>query len=182
MTALSYFKDSQFYSFEPSETSFNQLSSHAQNNVVLEQLAFGEKDSEQKLVHGESGDSTSYIASSDTEGESVSVTSIDNYCGKHKIENIDILKIDTEGYEYKILQGAKHMIAEGNIKVIQFEFGVPNNETFFLADFFELLEEKYDIYRILKHGIYKIQYKHYYEIITPTNFVAILKNDLNATN
>ena len=30
----------------------------------------------------------------------------DHFCKKYKIKSVDLLKIDTEGYEYYILKGA----------------------------------------------------------------------------
>ena len=44
---------------------------------------------------------------------------MDEYLDKNKIKYIDFLKIDTEGYEYKILKGLKKNIK--NIKLIMFE-------------------------------------------------------------
>lgn len=39
------------------------------------------------------------------------------------IEHIDYLKIDTEGYEYFVLQGAENLLRDNRISVIQMEYG-----------------------------------------------------------
>ena len=36
----------------------------------------------------------------------IDVITFDDFCKKYKIKSVDLLKIDTEGYEYYILKGA----------------------------------------------------------------------------
>ena len=49
------------------------------------------------------------------------MTTLDKYCELNSISSIDILKIDTQGYEDQVLQGAKNFIKDGLIKVIEVE-------------------------------------------------------------
>tara|TARA_B100001057_G_C22783976_1_gene924811 strand:+ start:904 stop:1596 length:693 start_codon:yes stop_codon:yes gene_type:complete len=49
----------------------------------------------------------------------VKTDTLDNYCEQNKIDNIDILKIDTEGSELEILEGAKNMLKKTNIVLIE---------------------------------------------------------------
>lgn len=44
--------------------------------------------------------------------------SIDDFCERNKIDHIDILKADIEGFEEKMLDGAKKMLDAGRIKKI----------------------------------------------------------------
>lgn len=44
-----------------------------------------------------------------------------DYMVENNITNIDFLKIDTEGYEFEVLQGFEDYL--NNIKIIQFEYG-----------------------------------------------------------
>jgi len=65
----------------------------------------------------------------------------DDYCATAKVQAIDLLKIDVEGSENEVLAGFETMIADGRIKVIQFEYGMANIYTrFLLRDYYELLE------------------------------------------
>ena len=99
---------------------------------------------------------------------------LDEFCSDHKIEHIHFLKMDVEGNELNILNGAKRMIENDSIDFIQFEFGGCNidSRTFF-QDFFYLLKERYRIYRILKNGLYPIDsYSEKYEIFITTNYLA----------
>ena len=51
----------------------------------------------------------------------VETNTIDNFCKINDIKHIDILKIDTEGYEEKVISGAKRMLKNQKIDIIQIE-------------------------------------------------------------
>ena len=51
------------------------------------------------------------------------LSTLDLFCEREAIPNIDFLKIDTEGNELDVLEGAKKLLSGGKIKIIQFEFG-----------------------------------------------------------
>ena len=46
---------------------------------------------------------------------------MDSFCLDKKIENIDVLKIDTEGNELNVLKGAKRLLSENKINLIYTE-------------------------------------------------------------
>jgi len=54
--------------------------------------------------------------------EKIRADTIYEFCKRHKIECIDILKIDAEGTDDKVLIGAKHLLASGLISYIICEF------------------------------------------------------------
>lgn len=49
---------------------------------------------------------------------------LDTYCEKQNINNIDFLKMDVEGAEYYVLEGAKKMLSENKIFCGQLEVGI----------------------------------------------------------
>ena len=51
----------------------------------------------------------------------IPLTSLDDYCGEVKIDQIDIIKMDIEGGEYAALQGARKLLQEQAIKCIFLE-------------------------------------------------------------
>ncbi len=107
--------------------------------------------------------------------QQVQVQTLDNMLATEKIEHIDFLKIDVEGFEYEVLQGALQQIIARRIDAIQFEFGRAQIVSRrFLFDFFELLTQGYTIHRVLKDGITPaLHYNSRLEIFQTTNFVAL---------
>lgn len=55
--------------------------------------------------------------------EEVQAITVDSYCEQHKIEFIDLLKVDVEGAEYQVLKGANRMLREKRVRCCTFEFG-----------------------------------------------------------
>jgi FkbM family methyltransferase len=53
---------------------------------------------------------------------SVPCTTLDYFCEQNGISSVDVLKIDTEGFELKVLQGASAMLARQGIRFIYLEF------------------------------------------------------------
>jgi len=51
----------------------------------------------------------------------VPVTTIDLFCAAHSINAIDVLKIDTEGFDLNVLQGAQQLLQKGTIRFIYVE-------------------------------------------------------------
>ena len=65
------------------------------------------------------------------------------------IEEIDFLKIDTEGSELAALRTFDDYVNEGKIRFIQFEYGKPSLfGKSFLNGFFESLNSKYTMHRV----------------------------------
>ncbi|MEM6532618.1 MAG: FkbM family methyltransferase [Myxococcota bacterium] len=53
---------------------------------------------------------------------SVPVTTLDIYCRDHGVQHIDFLKIDAEGYDLNVLEGAQDLLNRQGIDVFVFEF------------------------------------------------------------
>jgi len=54
----------------------------------------------------------------------VPVQRLDDFVQEHKVQKIDILKMDTQGSEYMVLEGAKKSLKQGLIKLIYCEINV----------------------------------------------------------
>ena len=66
------------------------------------------------------------IYTSFVDEERVNVITLDEFSNTHKILNVDLLKIDTEGHEKEVLEGALSLIKEKKIKYILLEFHLSN--------------------------------------------------------
>lgn len=104
-------------------------------------------------------------------------TTLDEFCKENSIQHLHFLKIDVEGHELSVLQGAKEMLGNKHIDYIQFEFGGCNIDSrVFFQDFWYLLNESYNIYKITPNGLYLIRkYSEDLEIFICQNFLAELK-------
>ena len=65
---------------------------------------------------------------------------LDQFCATRKIDRVDILKIDVEGFETAVLRGALGMLERGEIKLVYAECEFNRNESEPHGDFFEMCE------------------------------------------
>lgn len=97
------------------------------------------------------------------------------YCIENKLQSVDFVKIDTEGYEFNVLKGFEEYLE--NVKIIQFEYGgtfLDNNTK--LIDVIHYLEEKgfYKFSYLIPDGTHLItDFEDHYQYC---NIVAIHKN------
>jgi len=168
--------------FEPHASSFRALQSsfagHA--GVQARNIALGLEPGAAHL-HFEADGSTTASLAANAAGqgtEEVQVDTVDHVCRNEHIEHIDLLKIDTEGYEMDVLHGARQMMESGRIRSIQFEFGHTFLATpYHFSDLWELLAPQYVIHRILRHGMVEItHYSHDLEIYKIANFFCVQKS------
>lgn len=174
----------KIYSFEPSQITFKKLSKNLKtlSNINVFNFGFGEKKSKSSLYSNTDASSLASVYKRKLDHfnikmdkkEEILIRTIDDFCEEQKILKIHFLKIDAEGHEFKILEGANRMLDNGAIDYIQFEFGGCDidSRTFF-QDFYYLLSKKYRIYRIVQDGLIPItQYKEAYEIFITMNYLA----------
>lgn len=172
------------YMFEPSHFAFEQLNKNIPTTSFHHffQIGFGEQQGEQTLYADTPAQGSASILMKNTQySEKIHIDTIDSFCKKHAIEKINFLKMDVQGYEYNILQGAQSMLQKGKIDVIQFEFDEPNIENrIFFKDFWELLSPNYDLYHSLYNGLIKIETYHYdLENFRCMNYLAIYKRNID---
>ncbi len=173
--------DYKLYMFEPSIKTYNKLIQNIveSENKKCHNLGFGDKE-EILTIHYDSMDqgNASILSKNTKYSEEVSIITIDHFCTQNHIKSIDFIKMDVQGYEYNILQGAKDFLDSGKIKFIQFEFDEPNiqNRVFF-KDFWDLLNDKYYIYHSLFNGLVQIKdYDYTLENFRCMNYLAIRKD------
>ena len=173
--------------FEPSGFAYKLLKDNLekrglQARIRAVNIGFGSQNEQVKLYGNERGTviasvysrSVFTVEQDPVHTEDVQLETIDNFCSENKIETIHFLKLDVEGHEYAALRGADRMLRDGRITFIQFEFGEFHIEarTFF-RDFFELLNPKYQLYRIASNGLVPIRrYDAELEVFLTANYLA----------
>jgi FkbM family methyltransferase len=183
------FPSSTIHTFEPNPNTYKLLCKNLPKNIITINKALGDETKSEKL-YTLKNNTTSVRSTSDeriikamepTEevvSFDIKIETLDNYCVENKIDKIDFLKIDAEGYELEVLRGGKNLLKQSKIGVIQFEFNEVNTiKRIFLRDFFDLLAKQYLLYRLdtkklIPLGNYSI--KH--EIFIFQNIIAINKS------
>ena len=104
-------------SFEPFSTNFNALKEHVAmnqlSNVQLEKLAVGKESGMITLYLNESEGNLGMVTASYIENaikEEVKIVSIDAYRKEKKLQKVDFIKIDIEGFEYPTLLGMENTL------------------------------------------------------------------------
>lgn len=179
--------DLNLFCFEPSSRMFKTLSTNVANEKAkLYNFGFGSDNATKNLFSAEidSGLGSIYQRRLDHLGvkmkktEDIAIKVLDEFCAENLINRVHFLKIDVEGNELEVLKGAAKMINENCIDFIQFEFGGCNidSRTYF-QDFYYFLKDKYNIYRIVKNGLYPIEkYKEEHEVFLTINYLCESKH------
>ncbi|MBU1908863.1 MAG: FkbM family methyltransferase, partial [Verrucomicrobia bacterium] len=102
--------EGRVYAFEPDPANREKLglALDAKPNIIMVPLALGEAEAEVRFI---SQKSLSHIARPDEEGGmAVRVVSVDQFVRESNLQRVDLIKLDTEGYEVPILKGAAETI------------------------------------------------------------------------
>lgn len=190
---MAVFPNAQIHSFEPARQTFANLQRNTQERVAqyagqvhLNNFGLSDSISEATLHYDResSGLASLYDRQLDyfgidySKSETVKLSTLDDYCTANNIDRIDFLKMDVEGHELKVLQGAERMLAESRIDNIQMEFGGCNLDSrTYVRDFWNLLHEKFRMFYMLTDSLMEIQsYQESLEVFTTTNFFFHRRN------
>tara|TARA_Y100001958_G_C21184793_1_gene514052 strand:- start:113 stop:832 length:720 start_codon:yes stop_codon:yes gene_type:complete len=137
-----YFSVHKIYAFEPRIDNFEILKKNTKNlnNIKIFNLALGDKkgyadfynhyDSESSTIVKINQNSSYFkkknlylnflnLKKGSTKNTTVEVDTLDNLLNLEKLEFIDLVKIDTEGYDFHVLKGLGKLITK--VKFIYFE-------------------------------------------------------------
>ena len=130
----SHVHTSSIHAFQPSAKTFGILESkHAATPGVVRLNNFGLRsrhESRELVENAESGMSSFLAPGRDCWGEivlrsQVKLETLDDYTSLSQISYVDILKIDTQGFELEALKGSVRMISEHRIRLIYAELIFP---------------------------------------------------------
>lgn len=169
-TALNIEPSIKNFCFEPNPIVYQQLVSNlGQSTAKLYNVAVSDRlgsdtfynagyNNEGDYFGGSSFYNRKHFASFDIQPIQVELETLDHFCETNQIVQIDFLKIDAEGAELRILNGATNLLTNQKIKAIQFEYGgcfLDANVT--LRETMELLTNAgYVLFRIYHEGLIHI--------------------------
>ena len=159
---LNYTK-AKVIAFEPLPEAFLTLSaatSFASERVVLENKGVGSKVENlplhfdpNALVHAsfsEDVKKVSYV--SNDQQRTVPLTTLDTYFYENGITEIDLIKIDTEGYEAEVFEGAAKTFAQIRPNFVQIEFNWHQMFRNTTLNFFAEKLANYVLYQLVPNG------------------------------
>lgn len=173
---LKYFKPKKIYSFEASpqnyiilKKNYIKLDQNLKKTIQIENIALGKNNRIQSFnqIHESSSSTFNKINIKSNyflrkkfflgmgqdkdffKKIELKIISLDSYFLENNLKKIDLLKIDTEGFEYEILQGFQENMK--NVNYILFEH-----------HYDDMIRKNYkfkDISKLLKHNNFKLVYK-----------------------
>lgn len=137
---LKIFDKPIIHSFEPEKTAFDYMYNKFKDNknIFLNNFALGDETEEKEFNVTAKTDNSSFNKinlgtdwlkvrskqnNTSEEGyvtsvQKVNVIKLDDYCKDNNISLIDLVKIDTQGYEDKVFEGSLNSIRQNKIKAI----------------------------------------------------------------
>jgi len=105
----------------------------------------------------------------------VQVTTVDAALAAHGITNVDVMKVDVEGFDLRVLKGARALLTEQRVGLVQFEYnqmwlgaGSTLREA---VDWLESLGMK--VYLLNTRGLWIPDFRRYGEHLGLSNYVAV---------
>lgn len=182
MEVIRFCPKSKIYAFEPVATTFEEL----QNNLDFEDRVHlmnkGLSDTNDKIEFFiyEGSEHTSHFEIEGEEFENkdsvtLDVVKGDDFMDTENIDHIDLLKIDVEGAEMKVLNGFRQALQNKQIDIIQFEYGYINITTnILLKDYFRFLNDfGYEVGKIYPKSVDFREYQYKHENFIESNYLAV---------
>ena len=133
---LLHFPRASIHAFEPVRSTFQQLrrgvSRHTNVRCVHQALGATRRRTSIELREDSQLNTLAPAASRPAAVgcEDIDVDTLDNYCRQQSISDIDVLKLDVQGYELEVLAGAQNLLRERRVKFVYSEitFDGPGRE------------------------------------------------------
>jgi len=117
----------EIHAFEPLPSAFQELRRHLEpySNVFAYNVALGDMDASQFMwVYPQCRDASSLLHMlpqnpPETVTQQVSVVTLDAFAKKHRLPSPDVVKIDVQGYEDRVIRGGRETIAKARYCIVE---------------------------------------------------------------
>ncbi len=188
--------NAKVFAFEPMKKSFDLLVENTKkydDRILAFNYALGDSERESLIYFNSESDQLAslskevhaipYVGKNNSNSVEVKVRTLDKVFDElrklHLLNSIDVIKIDTEGFEYEVLQGANLLLITHPPKAIILEFNwhqLTRSQS--LLNFSKLLND-YAVFQILPYGsgIFNVEViKAENNIYLYSNFVFVRKD------
>lgn len=169
------------YAFEPSPTTYSFLKQNIKNNnidnIQISNIGLGSASQTTTLTHALGNRSGAFVSDQFSDDiqhivESIQIETLDSIFIPNKTLSIDFIKIDTEGYELNVLEGASELLTRDHpIVYLEMNHWCLNVfQRICLPDFLDKLTTTFEsVYAIDDSGLldlniptnrYKVMYNH----------------------
>jgi FkbM family methyltransferase len=181
---LKRFPNTKVFAFEPALETFRILQTNTERKgAICHNIALSNAIGEVGLIHCGPSDNyridvlhNSKIMALNNKVEKCITDTVDRFSEHNYITDVDFMKIDTEGADLLVLQGARAMLSRGAVRIIQVEVGFhPENETHVSVIDVILFLQPFG-YRVF--GIYEqtLEFKHKKKYLRRVNMVFVHYN------
>jgi FkbM family methyltransferase len=174
----SLFKRSKIFSFEPDTATYIKLNERVKEykNIKTYNLGFGDANQTKELNINKGTGGNSFLDVSAKIAEyaqgdwtenvgkaTAQVRTLDSFCDENDIKKLDLVKIDTQGYEMSILRGSCNSINSKFTKLIHIEVlfvELYKDQCFFQDVYTELVKRGFRLLG-LYNKFYKAEFPYY---------------------
>ena len=126
LIAASKMSSGKVYAFEPSKIAYKRLLENIklnnfENKIIPLDLAVSDKKGRISFSETDRSEVSHVSYLQFKQGLKVRSITLDNFVKRQKIKKIRLLKIDVEGYEYKVLKGASEILEKGIVDYLLVE-------------------------------------------------------------
>ena len=140
------FPHSKIQAFEPSPYLFDEIEKNLskRKNIRCHNFALGETNEKAFLTRPKSDLCGQVVKTQKNNSTSISVRRLDEFCLDENISEIDLLKLDVEGNELSVLNGASGMFERNAIRAIFLEcdFNKEDTQHSYFFDIFDFLSKE----------------------------------------